>query len=516
MEPRTPLTPSPLRLVGRALAGDVFVRLACAGFVVAIFLRVLPILSDEQKALVSNRYSPFVFLLLVLASFRSGLSRLPDDERQFWNELSVAYGLWLAVATTFLFFPHAEKPAIVRVFSEVFFTLYYLALILAIERQPHLRNRWRSLRLERLLAWPSLMYFLSALLAYFLVVPIYFDRDEYDSYASSMCMYLALDFVVFTKLAYSSQTSGTRRWRAIYSFLACAFAVTSLTSLAETLEALGRYRPPWSTPWSFFWDACYVFLVLAARVRHAKLAPGEERMSEDRLEGGLPGPSGQTMISALVFPFLHFFCYTFGFLGDPGKLARELLVGWSLPVLGTIAFLQNRFLERRVDSLWAEHARGLQDLRASEQDLRLMVERKHSQELLGASEERFLKLMEARRAEATFRRAAGFLESAREAVVVLDADGGIQQWGRGAADLYGWEAEETIGRVWEELLDEDDFEALAEARRAAVEKGRFSGILRLHAKDGRRLEVDGRFVRLDEERTSASVLVLAKLRESSA
>lgn len=515
METRSP-TPPLVRLVWHTLAGDLFARLACAGFVVAILLRVLPILSDEEKGLVSNRYSPFVFLILVLASFRSGLSRLTDDERQFWNDLSIAYGLWLAVATTFLFFPHEEKPVVVRVFSEAFFTLYYLALILAIERQPHLRNRWRSVRLERLLAWPSLMYFLSALLAYFLLVPMYFDRLEYDSYASSMCMYLALDFVVFTKLAYSSQTAGTRRWRVIYTFLACAFAVTSLTSLAETLETLGRFRPPWSTPWSFFWDASYVFLVLAARVRHGKLMPGEERMSEDRLEGGLPGPSGQTMISALAFPFIHFFCYTFGFLGDPGKPARELLVGWSLPVLGTIAFVQNRFLERRVESLWAEHARGLLDLRASEQDLRLMIERKHSQELLGASEERFIKLLEARRAEASFRRTASFLDRVRDAVLVLDADGAIRHWSRAAADLFGWEAEEAVGRAWDELLDEDDLDAVAEAREEAEKRGRFRGTLRLHAKDGRRLEVGCRFVRLSEDRSSPSVLVLAKRREDPA
>ena len=80
---------------------------------------------------------------------------------------------------------------------------------------------------------------------------------------------------------------------------------------------LGRYGPVDSTPWSLFWEAPYVFLVLAARTRHAELVPSEERIRKNRLEGGLPGPSGQTMISALALPGIHFVSYTFGFLEGP-------------------------------------------------------------------------------------------------------------------------------------------------------------------------------------------------------
>jgi PAS domain-containing protein len=496
-----------LNVLLRALAKDPFVRFANGVFAVTILLRVLPILSAEQRILVTSRWSPFLFLLLILVSLRSGLSRLDREERRFWNEISVAYGFWFAVAVAYLFFPLAEKPYVVRVFSEVFFSLYYVALILAIERQPHQRNRWRSQILERALTWPSVIFFIGSFLVYFTVIPLYFGREEYDSYASSMCLYLAFDLVVVVKLVYSSLTAETQRWQAIYSFLATALVVTFFTDLAETLYTFAEVAPAWSTPWSFFWDTSYVFLVMAIRLRHAKLVPGEDHVTHDRLEGGLSGPSGQTMISALAFPFIHFSWYTLDWLGDPSKPARELLVGWSLLVLGTISFVQHLFLERRVRGLWNEHARSITALRSSEKDLRLMVERKYAQQLRGACEQE--ELLAAPTKERSWYQVSLF-DEARDAVLVLDAEGCVRYWNVSASRLYDCGAAEALGKTLGELLDGQAAADVDAARDLAMARGSCSGEWALTRRDGRRLRVASRVVRLDVEgEPGSATLVLA-------
>ncbi len=50
--------------------------------------------------------------------------------------------------------------------------------------------------------------------------------------------------------------------------------------------------------------------------------------------------------------------------------------------------------------------------------------------------------------ERRFRRLAGYVEATDDAIVDIGAGGRIRAWNRGAANLYGYSAEEAIGRSW--------------------------------------------------------------------
>jgi PAS domain S-box-containing protein len=96
-----------------------------------------------------------------------------------------------------------------------------------------------------------------------------------------------------------------------------------------------------------------------------------------------------------------------------------------------------------------------------------------------------------KRAEEQVVEQAAMLDQAHEAIVVRDLDNRIRYWGRGAERLYGWTAEEAVGRPAQELTYREDLRRLEETTRITIEKGKWNGELRHVTKDGREVIVEG-------------------------
>ncbi|MCA1942223.1 MAG: PAS domain S-box protein [Yonghaparkia sp.] len=99
-------------------------------------------------------------------------------------------------------------------------------------------------------------------------------------------------------------------------------------------------------------------------------------------------------------------------------------------------------------------------------------------------------------AEATARKRmeyqAALIDNARDAMLVREVDGTVLFWNRGAAELYGWSAEEAEGRSAYDLIGMEPSE-----RAAAIEElmrtGYFSGEVTQRTRDGRTIIVDVRW-----------------------
>jgi PAS domain S-box-containing protein len=86
---------------------------------------------------------------------------------------------------------------------------------------------------------------------------------------------------------------------------------------------------------------------------------------------------------------------------------------------------------------------------------------------------------------------AGLLENTEDAVVALDAQWFVTVWNAGAERLYGWSADEVLGRHTLEVARlEMSQEERAEVRLAAAERGRWRGELIAYRKDGGPLWVE--------------------------
>jgi PAS domain S-box-containing protein len=98
-------------------------------------------------------------------------------------------------------------------------------------------------------------------------------------------------------------------------------------------------------------------------------------------------------------------------------------------------------------------------------------------------------ITERKRMEQALRERADLLELASEAIMVRDLNGMVLFWNAGAAALYGWTAEEALGRNLHQLLD-TRFPVSAEEISSIVHQGRrWEGNLVQHTKDGREIVV---------------------------
>ncbi|MBW3597069.1 MAG: response regulator [Planctomycetes bacterium] len=111
--------------------------------------------------------------------------------------------------------------------------------------------------------------------------------------------------------------------------------------------------------------------------------------------------------------------------------------------------------------------------------------------------------------EARLREQATLLDKARDAILVLDLEDRIQFWNHGAERLYGWSADEAVGRSCRELLDQESSPWAEEADHLVLQTGEWSGELRQKTRKGQNIMVESRWTLIhDDEGRAKSKLVI--------
>jgi PAS domain S-box-containing protein len=92
-------------------------------------------------------------------------------------------------------------------------------------------------------------------------------------------------------------------------------------------------------------------------------------------------------------------------------------------------------------------------------------------------------------------------------VIVRNAKDEITYWNRGAEELYGWDAEEVLGKVTHELFQTVFPKALAEIQAEILETGYWEAELMHRRRDGSVTTVSSRWVlRRDAEGNPSGIL----------
>ena len=115
---------------------------------------------------------------------------------------------------------------------------------------------------------------------------------------------------------------------------------------------------------------------------------------------------------------------------------------------------------------------------------------------------------ERKQAENRITEQAEFLDKANDAILVRDMNHRVIYWNQGAANLYGWTAQEAIGRHVNELIYPAS--GLPEkAHQSMLDCGEWKGEVEQMAKDGRDLTVEARWTLMrDEDGNPHSVLAI--------
>ena len=118
-------------------------------------------------------------------------------------------------------------------------------------------------------------------------------------------------------------------------------------------------------------------------------------------------------------------------------------------------------------------------------------------------------ITERKHAEGQIGEQARMLELAHDAIVVRDMEDRVLYWNQSAERIFGWTAQEAIGRKINDLLSKDSFNASKheEARKAVLETGNWQGEFAARTKDGKEVVVEVRWTLVrDDQGTPNSIL----------
>ena len=102
---------------------------------------------------------------------------------------------------------------------------------------------------------------------------------------------------------------------------------------------------------------------------------------------------------------------------------------------------------------------------------------------------------------------AALLDEARDAICVTDLDQHILFWNKSAERLYGWTADEALGRDANELLCQESVALIA--LKTLIQRGEWRGDLKQTTRDGRQLTGDCRWTLIREsDGTPKSILII--------
>src|ERR1051325_1207367 len=101
-------------------------------------------------------------------------------------------------------------------------------------------------------------------------------------------------------------------------------------------------------------------------------------------------------------------------------------------------------------------------------------------------------ITERKRAEEQIREQAALLDQAQDAILVRDLEQNILFWNKGAEKIYGWTAEEVIGKNAEELLYKEHSTQFDVARQTNIQAGEWQGEMHQIRRDGAAITVESR------------------------
>ncbi len=259
-------------------------------------------------------------------------------ERRFWARLGVAFTAMLLIRIAILV-TDGRLPG-GNAFSEPFYLVFYLGVILAIRLQPDAPVILRNEPVLRRLEEGGVLIFVLGVLTYFSVLPLLLDSAAYERGAPTQLQYFLLDLVALAGFSYAGARARTRGWRRIYLLMGSAFLLFVLTDLVDGLYYLNPESPAISIPRAFdhLYYIPFLFIALATLVRTDPVVDPEHVRPDAAVERAL-----STLVAfALVLPGFHFVLYASGILGESLRDVRGLVVYGELVVLLGLAWWYQR------------------------------------------------------------------------------------------------------------------------------------------------------------------------------
>lgn len=366
--------------------------LAVVLFLFLLILCALPSATVASNRILSHTVGPFVFLVAAgIFAWRSGRGASDASERRFWLRLAAGYGIWALTYVPSLLYQFAANSGIDAIlpYLDFGFALSFLFVVAATEEHPDDHSP-----LSELGRRPSLWHTTLLITGFFcslVLLPALLHGEAYSKYLSSFAFFVAMDLLVGARLLYFASQTDSPRWRLIYASVACAFLLMFGVDLATGYLRRQSSDLTGGTFADAFWALPYFVMLASAASGHFGL---EDRRSGQRQPTLSDAFAASTLTWALIFPSFHFLANRVGWLDPVLAPKRDLVVVFVSLLLLVLASLRQRHLEQGLAQLVFERRDIESNLRSSEKDLRLLIERGRVADRVRAAEERFTKAFE--------------------------------------------------------------------------------------------------------------------------
>ena len=330
----------------RFLLNDRWLRLMLALWLGVAIFYVSPGVPFATKEYFGDYALSLTFLPFTVAALLMSTRAIPTrNERRFWQALGAAFSVWLVYGAIAFFIPDERWSISWGVAADCAYVSYYLLFLLGIELKPHLQTMDRLEEKQRRLRSTAVTILLFGWLCYLAVIPAAVDRATYETELPSFLLYLSLDILLVIRLLMVRRESWSVRWATLYGLLALAMTWMFTADVLETLYVAGIFPIGSGTLLDLWWTMPFVFVVLAARARHAPFEAGQTVLNQDwSLARGLP--TDQLLMAGAIFlPILHHTLYAAGLLPPESEGYRQVLVEVVLVSLGALAIAAFRLVE---------------------------------------------------------------------------------------------------------------------------------------------------------------------------
>lgn len=259
-------------------------------------------------------------------------------ERRFWAQLGIAFGAMLLIRLALLF-TDGQLPG-GNAFSEPFYLVFYLGVILAIRLQSDYPVVVRNEPVLRRLEEGGVLLFVLGVSAYFSILPLFLESAAYERGAPTQLQYFLLDGVTLVGFIYSAIRARTPGWRRVYLLMGSSFLFFAGTDLVDGLGYLNPNSPAITIPsvLDHLYYAPFLLVTLATLVPTGSTREAVHPRPAAAVERAL-----STLVAfALVLPGIHFALYATGILGESLRDVRGLLVYGELVLLLGIAWWYQR------------------------------------------------------------------------------------------------------------------------------------------------------------------------------
>jgi signal transduction histidine kinase/CheY-like chemotaxis protein len=288
-------------------------------------------------------YLPFLTCVLWPAKKQA----MPDNERNFWKALTLAYTLWWAVSVINVFRVTGAWISSSDIVTDGLFLGFYIYWLVALSFRPHALQPHPVEESDRWLRGAAAVTLAMFLFFYFILVPYRYAPERFDLWIPSLFFFSALDSVLLILLVRLALGLKVVRWQVLYGTLAVAMFMYAALDLLEAASYLNQ--PEWAQNHvsNAIWSIPFLVMVLAGRSRNLDFpSRPQETIRQGKQYDRRISPLSPIIMMSFVLPLLHIGLEQLGWEREDLEAAQGAVVLASLGIFWVLALLENQALRK--------------------------------------------------------------------------------------------------------------------------------------------------------------------------